>query len=129
MAQSNEEMTLVIHLAALRRLSDPGAAVEDATRWSAGVGAAADDYEELVAFLDREGIDPEFVTGERGLIGGLVAVRQRVTTDRHVFVGATDEARANASAVGWEYVDIAEAAEKAEWGLEPDGEAHDEDET
>lgn len=117
MAQAEGEMTLVIDFAALRRLSDPAAAVEDARRWSAGVGVVGEDYEALTAFLDREGVEPNFVAGQRGLVGGLTAIRQRVDADRHVFVGTTAEARANASAVGWEYIDIEEAAEKAEWGF------------
>jgi hypothetical protein len=117
MAQAGEEMTLVIGFDALRRLSEPAAAVEDASRWTMEVGVAADDYDELRAFLDRKSVEPGFVSGERGLIGGLVAVRQRITTDRHVFVGTTDEARATAEAVGWEYLDVEEAAAEAEWDL------------
>jgi hypothetical protein len=117
MAQAGGEMTLVIDFAALQRLSDPAATVEDASRWTAEVGVAADDHDALRAFLDREGVEPSFVAGERGVIGGLVAVRQRLTTDRHVFVGTSDEARATAEGVGWEYLDIEEAAAKAEWDL------------
>jgi len=117
MAQAGEEMTLVIGVDALRRLSDPAAAVEDASRWTVEVGVAGNDHDELRSFLDREGVEPGFVSGERGLIGGLVAVRQRITTDRHVFVGTTDEARATAEAVGWEYLDVEEASTEADWDL------------
>lgn len=117
MAEPDGEMTLVFDVAALRRLSDPAAAVEDARRWTAGVGVAGADHDDLRSFLDREHVEPGFVTGERGLIGGLAAVRQRVTTDRHVFVGATDETRATAEAVGWEYLDVEDAATKAGWEL------------
>ena len=117
MAGTGGEMTLVIGFDALRRLAEPAAAVEDASRWTVEVGVAADDHEELRAFLDHEGIEPGFVSGERGLIGELVAVRQRIPTDRHVFVGTTPEARATAEAVGWEYLDIEEAATEAEWDL------------
>ena len=117
MAGTGGEMTLVIGFDALRRLAEPAAAVEDASRWTVEVGVAADDHGELRAFLDREGVEPGFVSGERGLIGGLVAVRQRIPTDRHVFVGTTPEARATAEAVGWEYLDIKEAATEAGWDL------------
>lgn len=117
MARSGRTMTLVIDFTALRRLSDPAAAVKDASRWTASVGVAADNYDELHAFIEKKDIEPDFVSGERGLIGGLVALRQRVTTDRHVFVGTTAEAKATAEGVGWEYVDIEEAASKAEWNL------------
>jgi hypothetical protein len=122
MAQAGGEMTLVIGFAALRQLSDPAAAVEDASHWSAGIGVAADDHDKLRTFLEQEGVEPGFVSGERGVIGGLVAIRQRVTTDRHVFVGTTDEDRATAEAVGWEYLDVEEAAAKAEWNLTAEGE-------
>jgi hypothetical protein len=117
MAGTGGEMTLVIGFDALRRLAEPAAAVEDASRWTVEVGVAADDHDELRAFLDHEGVEPGFVSGERGLIGGLVAVRQRIPTDRHVFVGTTPEARATAEAVGWEYLDIEEAATEAGWDL------------
>ncbi|PSP89178.1 hypothetical protein BRC90_05965 [Halobacteriales archaeon QS_4_69_34] len=117
MSRAGGEMALVIGFDALRRLSDPAAAVEDAGRWTVEVGVAAEDYDELRAFLDREGVEPGFVAGERGLIGGLAAVRQRVTADRHVFVGTTDEDRATAEAVGWEYLAVEMAAGKAGWGL------------
>ena len=117
MAGTGGEMTLVIGFDALRRLAEPAAAVEDASRWTVEVGVAADGHDELRAFLDHEGVEPGFVSGERGLIGGLVAVRQRIPTDRHVFVGTTPEARATAEAVGWEYLDIEEAATEAEWDL------------
>ena len=117
MAGTGGEMTLVIGFDALRRLAEPAAAVEDASRWTVEVGVAADGHDELRAFLDHEGVEPGFVSGERGLIGGLVAVRQRIPTDRHVFVGTTPEARATAEAVGWEYLDIKEAATEAGWDL------------
>ena len=117
MAGTGGEMTLVIGFDALRRLAEPAAAVEDASRWTVEVGVAADGHDELRAFLDHEGVEPGFVSGERGLIGELVAVRQRIPTDRHVFVGTTPEARATAEAVGWEYLDIEEAATEAEWDL------------
>lgn len=117
MSADDGEMTLLFTLDALRRLSDPAAAVEDAGRWSAGVGAAAEDHDDLTAFLDREGVDPDFVSGERGLVGGLAAIRQRVHTERHVVVGATVESETSAEALGWEYLDVAAAAEEAGWRL------------
>ena len=117
MAGTGGEMTLVIGFNALRRLSEPATAVEDASRWTVEVGVAADGHDELRAFLDHEGVEPGFVSGERGLIGGLVAVRQRIPTDRHVFVGTPPEAKATAEAVGWEYLDVEEAATKAGWVL------------
>lgn len=120
MARAESNMTLVFDFVALQRLADPGAAVEDAGQWSAGVGVAAEDHDELRAYLDRKAVNPDFIAGKRGFIGGLAAVRQRITTDRHVFIGTTDEAKATAEAVGWEYLDVEEAARKADWPLAED---------
>lgn len=118
MAPTNDTLTLVIGLAALRRLADPAAAVADADGWTDALGVAAeDDADDLRAFLDREGVEPGFVTVERRLVDGLVTVRQRVTTDRHVFVGATEGARAIAEGVGWESLPVEDAAESAGWAL------------
>lgn len=117
MAQASSTMTLVIGFAALQRLADPAGAVDDATHWSDAVGVAGDQLDELKEFLVREGVEPGFVAGEFGLVDGLVGTQQRVTTDRHVFVGTTDETRATAESVGWEYLDVEEAAAKAGWSL------------
>ena len=116
MAQADDTMTLVIGLGALRRLSDPAVAVEDASGWTAALGVAANDTDALRTFLDRENVEPGFVSSER-LLNGLVTVRQRITTDRHVFVGASAENGAIAKSVGWEYLPVEDAARSAGWAL------------
>lgn len=117
MVRADGTMTLVIGLDALRRLAEPAAAVEDANGWTAALGVVGENDDELRAFLERENVEHGFVPGERGLVNGLVTVRQRVTTDRHVFVGATEEDRAIAESVGWESLSVEDAAEKAGWPL------------
>ena len=121
MARAEGTMTLVIGLGALRRLSDPAAVVEDATGWTVALGVIAENGDELRAFLDRESVEPGFVSRERGVVNGLVTVRQRVTTDRHVFVGASAEHGAIAESVGWEYLSVEDAAGSAGWVLVDEG--------
>lgn len=112
------EMTLVLTLAAVERLRDPQAAITDARRWSEHIGVAGDaDRETLVRAVDDAGIEPDVVSGEGGLAGGLAALRQRFPTERHVLVGGTGADREIAQALGWEYLPLEEAAELAGWGV------------
>lgn len=116
---SGGEITLVFELAALKRLSRPGEVVTDAKRWSEHVGVISDEPADVVrSFLESHDVDHDFVSGEKGKAGGLTISRQRFPTDRHVFVGTTDEGRSIAEALGWESLSIAEAAKKAEWVLD-----------
>lgn len=113
------EMTLVFTAAAVGRLAEPSAAVDDARRWSERVGVVADDAPgEVRSALERAGVEPDFVSGEKGTTGSLAAVRQRFPTDRYVVVGTDDGVRATAGALGWEYLSVEEAAEKAGWRLD-----------
>lgn len=113
-----DEMTLAIGLTALQRLARPAKAVMDARRWSSTVGVTSDrSAEETRAVLREEGVECDFLSGSGGQSGGLAAVRQRFPSDRHVFVGASEDERRTAQALGWEYLPIEEAAEKAGWTL------------
>jgi hypothetical protein len=114
-------MTLVLSVAAVERLDAPGAAIADARRWSDYVGVVGNAEEstgDVESFVDGLDADPDFVAG--AATGSLAAVRQRFRTDRHVVVGTNDAYRDLASALGWEYLSIEEAAEKAEWALVDD---------
>lgn len=111
-------MTLAIKMSALEQLVRPEEAVGDARAWTENVGVVADVApDELESQVRAAGVEPDFVSGERGQAGTLAAIRQRFPTDRHVFVGTTNKDRETAEALGWEYTPIEEAAEKAEWGL------------
>ncbi len=113
------DMTLAFELTALRRLSHPSAAVDDAHEWSENVGIVTEGSPAAVMdFANRWNIDEDFTSGERGLAGSLAVVRQQFPTERHVFVGASDADRALAQSLGWEYIDVTEAATKAGWELE-----------
>lgn len=115
-----ESMTLVLALSAVERLARPAEAVADAGRWSRHVGVAGDDRSAVTDAVERAAADPDFVSGESGLVGALSAVRQRFPTDRHVFVSADDADRPTARALGWEFLTVAEAAERAGWELASD---------
>lgn len=113
-----EGMTLVFTTDALRVLAAPADAIADAKTWSAYVGVAADASGGAEPLLDRTGADPDFLSTEGGLAGGLAAVRQQFTTDRHVVVGADDATKETAEALGWEYLPVRAAAENADWAVD-----------
>lgn len=116
-------MTLLLSAAAVQRLADPATAIADARTWSEHVGVVGDATEsidDIRSFVDALEAEPDLIAGQLG--GGLADIRQRLRTDRHVLVGATDEQRSIATALGWEYQDVETAAEAAGWALADDDE-------
>lgn len=121
MAGARGSMTLVFKRAALDRLADPDGVLDDAARWADVIGLVADDPPgELSSYADRTGIDPDFLSSTGGQTGGLAVARQRFATDRHVFVGTSDDDRRFANSLGWEYLAVTEAADAADWDLDGD---------
>lgn len=117
-----EEMTLVFALTALERLVMPDDALESSKAWSEYVGVVADlEPDELKTRIEQTGAEPDFVSGKRGTAGSIAAIRQRFPSDRHVFIGTTEEHENVAQALGWEFLPLREAAEKAEWSLRDSG--------
>lgn len=108
---------VVFERAALERLADPAGAVADARTWSDGVGVFDADRDRARTFLDDVGADPDFLTGAADLQTSLGVVRQRNPVDRHVLIGVGGDARETATAVGWAYLTVAEAAAAAGWDL------------
>lgn len=118
MTAAEGSLTLVFKRAALERLAHPPRVFEDARQWTEVIGLVSDEApERLSSYADREGIDPDFISSAGGQTGGLAVVRQQFPTDRHVFVGTTDEDRQLSNSLGWEYLPVTEAAEAAEWPL------------
>lgn len=116
-AEGGESMTLVFALAAVDRLDQPADAIADARRWSRHVGVIADDTSELTAAVEEAGAEPDFLSGEDGKVGSLAGIRQKFPTERHVFVSIDEADGQTARAFGWEFLPLAEAAEKAGWPL------------
>ncbi|PSP76988.1 hypothetical protein BRC81_11655 [Halobacteriales archaeon QS_1_68_20] len=119
---SSGEMTLAFELSALEELAEPDAVFQDARRWSQYVGVVSDEPTYVVTnFTRKHRIRQDFFSGPRGKRESLESVKEQFESERHVFVGTTDEDRELAEAVGWEYLPIEGAAEAAEWELgDPD---------
>ena len=111
-------MTLAFELEALKRLADPEAVFADARTWSEYVGVVSVKPTYVVTnFTRKNRIRQDFFSGPRGKEESLSNVKRQFDTDRHVFVGASDEDAAVADAVDWEYLPVDQAAEAAEWEL------------
>jgi hypothetical protein len=122
---SGGTMTLAFEFEALKALADPNAVFDDARQWTEYVGVMSDEPTYVVTnFTRKRRLRQDFFSGPRGVDESLDNVRDQFDTDRHVFVGTSDADREAADAHGWEYLDVEEAAEFAEWDL---GEAEPED--
>lgn len=112
------EMTLAFELSALKRLAKPGSVFDDARRWSKYVGVISEKPTYVVTnFTRKNRIRQDFFSGPKGRAESLESVKDQFETDRHVFVGTTDEDRKIAEEHGWEHLSIERAADAAEWTL------------
>jgi hypothetical protein len=125
------DMTLAFELEALKRLAGPEEVFSDARTWSEYVGVVSEKPTYVVTnFTRKNRIRQDFFSGPRGREESLQNVRKQFDTERHVFVGVDDADAELAEAVGWEYLDVEQAAEAAEWdfGEPAEGRAADTDE-
>ena len=115
-------MTLAFELEALKRLQDPSAVFSGARQWTTYVGVVSEKPTYVVTnFTRKQRIRQDFFSGPRGKEESLENVKRQFDTDRHVFVGTTDEDREMADRVGWEFLDVEQAADAAGWDLgDPD---------
>lgn len=116
-----DSMTLAFDFEAIEALADPQAVFEDACQWSSYIGVVSDKpgYE-VVNYLRDQGVYEEDFYPRADVGGTLVHLRRQLETDRHVFVARGGEATSLASDIGWEYLPLVEAAEKAGWSLASD---------
>ncbi|WP_224268329.1 DUF7124 domain-containing protein [Haloprofundus salinisoli] len=120
------DMTLAFELEALKRLADPNMVFNDARQWTKYVGVVSEKPTYVVTnFTRKERIRQDFFSGPRGVEESLENVKRQFDTDRHVFVGTTDEDRELAEATDWEYLPLEQATEAAGWDLA--GDAPEED--
>lgn len=118
MAVAEGSMTLAFDLEALEQLDDPEAVVHDARQWSEYLGIVSEKPTFAVTKFAREHrIRQDFFSGPRGREESLEQIRGQFETDRHVFVGTSDDDEQLAERVGWEYLSVQQAAEAADWAL------------
>jgi hypothetical protein len=114
----NSDMTLAFDLEALKDFAHPDAVFTDARQWSEYVGVVSEKPTYVVTnFTRKHRIRQDFFSGPRGREESLENVREQFGTERHVFVGTTDEDADLAARTDWEYVDVGSAAEAADWRL------------
>ena len=116
------DMTLAFELEALQSVADPGAVITDARQWTEYVGVVSEKPTYVVTnFTRKHRVRQDFFSGPRGVGESLENVAEQFDTERHVFVGSSDDDKAIAEAADWEYLPVTEAAEAAEWKLATDG--------
>jgi len=118
----SSDMTLAFDLAALKRLADPQSVFDDARRWTEYVGVVSEKPTYVVTnFTRKHRIRQDFFSGPRGREESLTNVKGQFRTDRHVFVGTSDDDATVADAAGWEFLPLEQAADAAGWELgDPD---------
>jgi hypothetical protein len=115
------DMTLAFELEALKELADPEAVFSDARSWSEYVGVISEKPTYVVTnFTRKHRIRQDFFSGPRSRTESLENIITQFESDRHVFVGTTEEDERLAEETGWEYVDLETAADAASWELAPD---------
>jgi len=125
MSQSggSTDMTLAFELSALKQLAKPGTAFAGARQWTEYVGVVSDEPTYVVTnFTRKRRIRQDFFSGPKSRKDSLESVKGQFDTERHVFVGTSDEDRELAEEVGWEYLPLEAAAENADWELAEDDE-------
>lgn len=124
-ADANGEMTLAFDLEALKQLAQPDAVFTDARQWSRYVGIVSDEPTYAVTNFGRNHrLRQDFFSGPRDREESLEQIKNQFETDRHVYIGADDNLEEMATASGWEYLDVEEAAASADWELgEPESPA------
>jgi hypothetical protein len=124
------DMTLAFELEALKALADPNAVFNDARQWTEYVGVVSDKPTYVVTnFTRKHRVRQDFFSGPRGVEESLENVKRQFDTDRHVFVGTSDEDRELADRTDWEYLPLDQAAEAAGWALAGESEEEDPFET
>jgi hypothetical protein len=114
-------LTLAFDLEALKRLSEPAVAFEDARRWSENLGIVSDQPPYVLTKFTREhGLRNDFPPEPAPAVETLDHMRTHHDTERYVYVVPDD---ATTTPEGWERLPVSEAAERADWALAPDDSA------
>ena len=122
------DMTLAFELEALKELASPESVFDDARGWTEYIGVVSEKPTYVVTnFTRKNRIRQDFFSGPRGKAESLVGVKDQFDTDRYVFVGANEDDEELADEVGWEYLDVEEAAEAADWIMASSADDGDDD--
>jgi hypothetical protein len=117
----SSDMTLGFEIDALKQLSKPDEAVQNARTWSEYVGVLADEPTHVVTnFTRQHRIRQDFFSGPRGKGESLASVKAQFDTERYVFIGTDEHDEQLAEEHDWEYLPIEDAAENADWQLATD---------
>ena len=115
------DMTLAFELKALKALADPNDVFNNARQWTEYVGVVSEKPTYVVTnFTRKHRVRQDFFSGPRGVAESLENVADQFDTDRHVFIGTSEDDAAIAEEAGWEYLPLEQAAEAAEWELADD---------
>ncbi|MFT4891805.1 MAG: hypothetical protein ACI9YT_002740 [Halobacteriales archaeon] len=120
-ADPDKEMTLAFALPAISQFQDPGTVFEDAGTWSRYVGIVDNHSDDVEAYVSEHDLQQDFELGDRDKWLALQDLREATRTDRHVFVGMSDDDRRAAEHTGWEFLTVNDVAEKTGWRLETRG--------
>ncbi|MDR9430398.1 MAG: hypothetical protein RI568_06820 [Natronomonas sp.] len=124
----SSDMTLAFELEALKELANPESVFSNARSWSEYVGVISEKPTYVVTnFTRKNRIRQDFFSGPRGREESLENVKSQFQTERHVFVGLTDEDEALAESVDWEFLPLETAAEAAGWELAEDDEPEEQE--
>ncbi|GAB3671820.1 DUF7124 domain-containing protein [Halopiger thermotolerans] len=122
------DMTLAFELEALKELASPESVFEDARGWTEYIGVVSEKPTYVVTnFTRKNRIRQDFFSGPRGKAESLEGVKDQFDTERYVYIGADDEDERLADEVGWEYLDVEDAAEAADWILATSAEEEEDD--
>ena len=110
------DMTLAFELEALKELASPESVFEDARGWTEYIGVVSEKPTYVVTnFTRKNRIRQDFFSGPRGKAESLEGVKDQFDTDRYVLIASSEEDEQLAEEVGWEYLDVEDAAEAADW--------------
>jgi hypothetical protein len=114
----SSDMTLAFDLDALRELAHPDRVFQDARQWSEYVGVVSEEPTYVVTnFTRQHRIRQDFFSGPRSREESLENVKTQFDTERHVYIGTDEDDADMAASVGWEFLDVEDAAEAADWQL------------
>ena len=110
-------LTLAFSLSAVDRLDDPKAVFADAATWSDSLGIVDADTERIARVVEEYDLRQDFEMDGRDKWFALEDICETSPTDRHVYVGASDDDMRVSTLFDWEYIRVTEAAENAGWDV------------